>query len=363
MTSEAESRETRTDRSLEATVRTLTDALGTLRRRTDRLIDRVDELETENDTLEDENARLRSRVRELESETDGLESRTTRLADQTADLGFRADRLEEQTTDLDDRTTTLETCTTTLESKTDRLETHTDQLETETERLENLTTAAINRSGANKERIEELQARELEKGAHLLEENVDRHDLELDGGRLEKIRRDDDRRYYRLPDADDPLQRGDTVSLAHADLLPIQQLARMDEDMLRSTTNALPSRLAAKLWKARTDPTVGDDPWRSGCKNVREYVKASDLKHWIRRREPGTSDAYAKKLVSRTIDALLDLSKNRLAVRRKRERKNGLEYTERRVLLTAEAEIPGETGSSDATRRTDPTTTDVTGER
>ncbi|WP_207591639.1 hypothetical protein [Halomontanus rarus] len=356
MTSEAESRETRTDRSLEATVWTLTDALETLRRRTDRLTDRVDELETENDTLEDENARLRSRVRELESETDGLESRTTRLADQTADLEFRADRLEERTTDLDDRTTTLE-------SKTDRLETHTDQLETETDRLENRTTAAINRSGANKERIEELQARELEKGAHLREENVDRHDLELDGGRLEKIRKDDDRRYYRLPDADDPLQRGDTVSLAHADLLPIQQLARMDEDMLRSTTNALPSRLAAKLWKARTDPTAGDDPWRSGCKNVREYVKASDLKHWIRRQEPGTSDAYAKKLVSRTIDALLDLSKNRLAIRRKRERKNGLEYTERRVLLTAEAEIPGETGSTDANRRTDPTTTDVTGER
>ena len=68
-------------------------------------------------------------------------------------------------------------------------------------------------------------------------------------------------------------------TLAHGDLLPIQQLARMDEDMLRSTTNALPTRLAAKLWRARTDESVGDDPWQTGCKNVREFVKASDMRH------------------------------------------------------------------------------------
>ncbi|WP_276256306.1 hypothetical protein [Halomontanus rarus] len=330
MTSEAATCETSTDRSLETAVRTLTEELETLSQRTDQLADRVDELETENESLADENDRLRSRVRELECETDDLES--------------RADHLEAQTTGL-------ETLTATLES--------------ETERLENRTTAVINRSGANKARIEELQARELEKGAHLLEENVDQHDLELDGGRLERIRKDDDRTYYRLPDADDPLGRGGSVALVHADLLPIQQLARMDEDMLRSTTNSLPSRLAAKLWNVRSDPTAGDDPWQSGCKNVREYVKASDLKHWIRRQKPGTSDAYAKKLGSRTIDALLDLSKNRLAIRRKRERKNGLEYTERRILLTADAEIPGETGATGTANRLGdaPKTADVTGER
>ncbi|WP_242695651.1 cell division protein ZapB [Halomontanus rarus] len=337
MASETVLCEPSTDRSLETAVRTLTEELEMLRQRTDQLTDRVDELETENESLVDENARLRSRVRGLECETD--------------DLGSRTDHLEEQTTELETQTTTLETQTTTLESETDR--------------LENRTTAVINRSGANKARIEELQARELEKGAHLLEENVDQHDLEIDGGRLERIRKDDDRTYYRLPDADDPLGRGGSVTLAHADLLPIQQLARMDEDMLRSTTNSLPSRLAAKLWNVRSDPTAGDDPWQSGCKNVREYVKASDLKHWIRRQEPGTSDAYAKKLVSRTIDALLDLSKNRLAIRRKRERKNGLEYTERRILLTADAEIPGETGATGtANRHGDaPKTADVTGER
>jgi hypothetical protein len=71
-------------------------------------------------------------------------------------------------------------------------------------------------------------------------------------------------------------------------------------------------------------------------------VKASDLKHWIRRQESGVSDAYAKKLVSRTIDALLELSKHRLAIRKQTERKNGLSYTERRVLIPTDAEYPGE---------------------
>ncbi len=132
----------------------------------------------------------------------------------------------------------------------------------------------------------------------------------------------------------------------------------MDDDMLRSTTNALPTRLAAKLWRARTDSSVGDDPWNTGCNSIREYVKASELKHWIRRREPGTSEAYAKKLVSRTIDAMLDLSKHRVAVRKRTERKNGLEYTERRLIVPQDAEIPGETTRTD---EGSPETADVLG--
>ncbi|MDJ1432429.1 hypothetical protein [Halostagnicola sp. A-GB9-2] len=289
-------------------------ALETLRTRVGELTDRVEDLESDNERLESESAQLESQNQRLEAENESLSE--------------RVQELEHKTTQLEDDTTTLED--------------ETDHLEQATTRLENRTTAAINRSGTNKDRIAELQARELEKGAHLLEMTVSPRELEIEADHLEKIRKDDDRSYYRLPDSEDPLERGGSVSLAHADLLPIQQLARMDEPMLRSTTSTLPSRLAAELWKARVDPAVGDDPWKSGCKGVRSYVKASDLKHWIRRQEAGVSDSYAKKLVSRTIDALLELSKNRLAVRKKRQRKNGLEYTERRVLLTADAEIPGE---------------------
>jgi len=48
-------------------------------------------------------------------------------------------------------------------------------------------------------------------------------------------------------------------------------------------------------------------------------------------------------VVSRTIDAVLDLSNHRVAVRKRTERKNVLEYTERRLILPTDAEIPGET--------------------
>ncbi|QFU82303.1 hypothetical protein [Natronorubrum aibiense] len=265
------------------------------------------------------------------------------------------DQLREQNERLTERVDDLEHDLERTEDRVEELETENKQLrdrledcEHETTRIDALTDAARKRSGVNKQRIEELQARELEKGAHLLAETVDHCEIDVDGDRLEQLTKDDGRTYYRVPESADPLERGGSITLAHGDLLPIQQLARMDEEMLRSTSNSLPTRLAAKLWKARTDSSVGDSPWERGCKDVAAYVKASDLKHWIRRQEPGTSDTYAKKLISRTIDAMLELSKNRVAIRKQTERKNGLEYTERRLILPEDAEIPGETVSQTA---------------
>lgn len=174
-----------------------------------------------------------------------------------------------------------------------------DSRTTETERAAE---AALKKADANKDRVRELQSRELEKGAHLRTTTVDPHEVTVAGDPLEKLTKDDGSTYYRIPDSSDPLDRTDDVALAHGDLLPIQQLARMDEDMRRSTTNALPTRLAATLWQARTDSAVGDDLWTDGCKTVSEYVTASDLKHWIRRQESGISETYSKKLVS-SVDA------------------------------------------------------------
>ena len=215
------------------------------------------------------------------------------------------------------------------------------------------TDAIAKKSQLTKDCVEELQARELEKGAHLQAEHVDIRTIDVHNDRLEKVTKDDGNQYLRLPNGEDPLDRGGDISLAHADLLPIQQLARLDDDMLRSTTSSRPARLAAKLWKARADEAVGDNPWKHGSKTIREFVKASDLKHWIRRQDPGVSESYAKKLVSRTIDALLDLTKNRIAIRRKKERKNGLSYTERRVILPSDVSIPGELGGSSAAGESD----------
>ncbi|MDQ2052053.1 hypothetical protein RBH26_16370 [Natronolimnohabitans sp. A-GB9] len=327
----------------------------------DRLRDRLATLEAELECKDE-------RIERLERDRDRLAETVDRLADHiddledcTDDLETRTDDLEDCTDDLETRTDDLEDCTDDLETRTDDLEDCTDDLKAETTRLEGVAEAGLNKATANKERVTELQSRELEKGAHLRTETVDEHAVTVANGRLERIEKDDGDAYYRLPEHADPLERGGDVSLAYGDLLPIQQLARMDEEMRRSAANSLPTRLAAQLWQARTDSSVGDDPWARGCKDVDEYVKASDLKHWIRRQEPGISESYAKKLVSRTIDAALDLSKNRLAVRRRTERKNGLEYTERRLVLPADASIPGATSRDEARDSTEPETAGVHG--
>ncbi len=126
------------------------------------------------------------------------------------------------------------------------------------------TAAALNKASANKERVTELQSRELEKGAHLREETVDEHDVEVPDGRLERLTKDDGETYFRLPESADPLDRGN-VSLAYGDLLPIQQLARMHDEMRRAAANTVPTRLAAKLWQARVDDSVGDNPGRTAA--------------------------------------------------------------------------------------------------
>ncbi|OLZ39335.1 hypothetical protein A6E15_18280 [Natrinema saccharevitans] len=279
------------------------------------------------------------------------------LIDELEALRKQLERLESGLERKDDRLDQLETELERTRTENARLEERVEELEEAQPPIEARLDAHEKKLNANKDRVGELQARELEKGAHLLEENVDESEIDVADGRLERVSKDDGQQYFRLPESDDPLERGGEIALAHSDLLPIQQLAKMDDDMLHATTSSLPSRLAAQLWKARTDPGVGDDPWQTGSKNVHEFVTASDMKHWIRRQERGISDDYAKKLVSRTIDALLDLSKNRLAITRKRQRKNGLEYTERRVLLMEDADIPGE--GTGATTQDDPETGDV----
>ncbi|NUE01216.1 hypothetical protein HUB97_01740 [Halorubraceae archaeon YAN] len=266
----------------------------------------------------------------------------------------RIDRLHATIDQLTDRLAELEETV----AENEALKTRIEEVEAENDRLrEELaeherridatdakTDAIAKKSHLNKDRIEELQSRELEKGAHLETAHVDTRTIDVHDNKLEKLTKDDGKQYFRLPNGEDPLDRGGQIQLAHGDLLPVQQLARLDEDMLRSTTSSRPARLAAKLWKARADDTVGDNPWKNGSQTIREFVKASDLKQWIRRQDPGVSESYAKKLVSRTIDALLDLTKNRIAIRRKQERKNGLSYTERRIILPSDVSIPGEFG-------------------
>lgn len=228
-----------------------------------------------------------------------------------------------------------------LREENEELRERLDEAEKQNQILKTRVDALDSTTDAAEDRVNELQARELEKGAHLRKENVYpwTDDLDVAGERLETFEKDAGM-FMRIPDADDSLERGGNTKLSGSDLLPIQQLARLDDDMLRGTVDNLPSRLAAKVWAERDD----GDLWRKGSGDVREYVDASDLRHWIRREESGVSKEYAKKLVSRTIDALQEYSQYRLVVTKRKRRKDGLQYKERRVVLKSDVEIPGEVG-------------------
>lgn len=94
------------------------------------------------------------------------------------------------------------------------------------------------------------------------------------------------------------------------------------------------------------------------CGDGDEEHDAGELAQWLHHNEPSVNKEYSQKLAGRTIDALLDLTKGRLYVKRKNRRKDGLSYEERRVVLPEESEIPGET----TFETSDPETADVSSE-
>ncbi|GGL70181.1 hypothetical protein [Halocalculus aciditolerans] len=248
------------------------------------------------------------------------------------DLAAEVEELREETEDLREENAEIR-------DENEQLRERVDEQE---QTIEALSARFEARSESTWSAVAELQSRELEKGAHLRYDNVSpfEYDLDVAEGRLERIEKDEGK-FARLPGGDDPLGRGGETRLAHADLLPIQQLAQMDDDMLRGQVGSLPCRLAAKAWRERREDNWG--LWSDGSGDIDQWADASDLKSWIRREESGISDEYAKKLVSRTIDALLDLSKNRLGVTKRTHRKDGLRYKERRIVLKSDVSIPGET--------------------
>ncbi|QLH81278.1 hypothetical protein [Halosimplex pelagicum] len=245
-------------------------------------------------------------------------------------------------------------------------ETRVDDLEATVERQDALLDALRKRMKTSRGMIGELQSRELEKGAHLrwahVKPTLDDDLLDLHEDTVERISKDDGE-YIRLPAEADPLDHDDGVALAHGDLLPIQQLAQLDEKTLQSVADARPDRLAAQIWQARQENT--GDLWNDGCNGVREFLDAGELATWIRIQEGDVSRDYATKLARRTIDALLDLSNHRLYDELRSRRADGLQYKERRVVLPADAEIPGESRSKSEpveSEESAPATAGVTGD-
>jgi len=95
---------------------------------------------------------LRDQITTLEDRVAGLEMECSRKGD-------RIDSLEAECQHKDDRIAELERRLTECETRT-----------TETDRAAD---AALKKADANKDRVRELQSRELEKGAHLRTETVD----------------------------------------------------------------------------------------------------------------------------------------------------------------------------------------------
>ncbi|WP_135855308.1 DNA adenine methylase [Halorussus salinus] len=156
---------------------------------------------------------------------------------------------------------------------------------------------------------------------------------------------------------EDALDRGGAVAHSTADLLPLQRLARYDDEMLASVTNRKPDELTAKAWRERDDPGRYQ-LWTSGSSGWLVYLKSSDLADWIRANEEGVSKSYAQELAQRTLDAMQELSKHRLITTQKKRTADGLTYKENVVVLTEEADLPGERslGESDG-----PATDEVAG--
>ncbi|RBI60724.1 hypothetical protein DMJ13_17345 [halophilic archaeon] len=263
---------------------------------------------------------------------DHVQQLTDRIADleqALADKNDRIDTLKSRVSDLEqEHTTDCDHCT--------DLETRVEKLEAREARLDHID-----------DQIAELQARELTKGAHLHEEHV--YPSLIDDNtisELEKITKDDGREYYRVLGRDDPTESdGAGVALAHADLLPIQQLTRIPRET-RDNHMSATDRRATWTWEQRTDDRRR--LWNDGGSSVQAYLDCGDLATELRVEFDIARDSAAE-LAGRVLEALVDLTNNRCYIQKTTKRHDGCTYKERRLVLPADAEIPGETQSMEVT--------------
>ena len=272
---------------------------------------------------------------------DGDELSVSDLADHVQTLTDRIEDLEADVAEKDEQIANLHADLEQKDARIEELEERVSDLANKVDDAKAHRTAITRKTETCDERIDELQAREFEKGAHLLAENVDEDRITVAGNRLERITKDDGKTYFRLPGEEDALGRGGAVAHSTADLLPIQRLARYDDEMLASVTNRKPDELAAKVWRERDDASRYS-LWSTGSGEIRAYLDASDLAEWIRLKESGVSKKYSQELARRTMDAMHELSKNRLGKIKRQRSKDGLSYQETRLVLKADVELPGE---------------------
>lgn len=143
------------------------------------------------------------------------------LAQHVQTLTHRIDDLEAEVTKKDEHITELRADLEQKDTQIEELEDRVADLANTVDEAKAHRTAITRKTQAWGERIDELQAREFEKGAHLLAENVEEDRISVMGSKLERITKDDGKTYFRLPGEEDALGRGGAVAHSTVDLLPI----------------------------------------------------------------------------------------------------------------------------------------------
>lgn len=238
-----------------------------------------------------------------------------------------------------------------FEELVDRVEALEDELEAKDERIENLEETVEEQadridkleSWQNAARMKlqrlgdstaELQTRELEKGAHLREENVQPTDLQTSTKHVECITKDNGEAYVRIPGNEDPVGGRDDVAVAMEDLLPIQRLARLPEEMRESELSGKENvQRAVWLWENR------ETRMSKGSGEVNLFIDAGELAKDLSIKFDIDATSETAK---RVMEYFCEYSKRR-AYTKKKTKPGG--YKERRLILPSDASVPGKTGA------------------
>lgn len=220
----------------------------------------------------------------------------------------------------------------TVQEQEDRIDELEEEAETLKGRIDRKTTAALEHIFSNEEALQELQERELEKGAYLYKENVKPGELS-EGMELAEVLQDDAKRYYHVPGADSGLDR-DGSMLGWEDLLPIQQLARTPDEQRDEVIGSTQTERAVWLWENR------DDLLKKGSGKVDRFIDSGDLQRAL---SVEYGIARSSEAAKRVMEAFRDATLHRTYIEKIRSETGEA----RRLVIPADAEIPGE-GTTDA---------------
>lgn len=318
--------------------------------------ERLAKVEAENEELKARQDALKGRQDALEAENEALRGELDAKDERLAELKAENEALREELDAKDDRIETLEDDVADLTDAVEDLEEQLAEVEKRSKINESRVDAAVDKTD---EKIAEIQMTLMRRGVRLREATVDEIDLPVDHDQLKHAVEGGQEVVY-LPEA--MTETTGPSELEGENLLPIQQLARMNDGRLASTTETRGQYIGVKIWQQRIKHGAGDGSiWSRGADGL-EWLDASDARQYIRynleREDEDLSKNYAKKLAGRALEFIQEFANNRCYVKKRQHTKDGLTYQERRLHLPGDAHIPGEDDELPSAR---PGTNDVPG--